>query len=214
MVLRCDQCPTWSNLRGAWFRGRWDQLCPALRVIVHLLLQGCGWPGPLGNLELEAPLGTSRVNGKRPTPCVLHLHLLPLTSALLPVHHTFLASNSAQSSWWAISRERGAGHWLFLRGRAVMMSVIFASGLMMSHQPENPRALGPPFPPGSASASTPTSLWLPRQCSRPTFCVSHKEAGVRKATGFPHFSLEPVTPGGKGFIVVISFLPEGFHRAT
>ena len=34
------------------------------------------------------------------------------------------------------------------------------------------------------------------------------------ATGFPHFRLKPIKPGGRGFIVVISFLPEGFHRAT
>ena len=65
--------------------------------------------------ELEGPLGTSRVNGKCPTPRVLHVHLLLLTSAFLLVLPASLASSSAQSDCWAIKGERGVGYWLFLR---------------------------------------------------------------------------------------------------
>lgn len=154
--------PRGASYAGLCSRGHWGPAVPRPQGDCTPASPGMWAAWSTWEPELEAPLGTSRVNGKHPTPRVLHLHLLPLTSALLPVRHPFLASNSAQSSCWAIRGERGAGHWLFLRGKAVMMSVIIASGLMMSHQPENPRALGPPSPPGSASASTPHPALAPQ----------------------------------------------------
>ena len=154
--------------------------------------------------ELEAPLGTSWVNGKRPTPCILHLHLLPLTSALLPVHHPFLASNSAQSSCWAISGERGAGHWLFLRGRAVMMSVIFASGLMMSHQPENPRALGPLLLLAQPLPAPPPRFGSPDSALDPHSVSLTRKLGSGRPMDFPTSVLNPLRQEGK--VLLWSFL--------
>ena len=64
--------------------------------------------------ELEGPLGTSRVNGKHPSPRALHVHLL-LTSAFPRVLCPSLASSGAQSNCWAIRGESGVGCGLFPR---------------------------------------------------------------------------------------------------
>ena len=158
-----------------------DQLCPGVRAIVCPLYQGCEQPGPLGNLSRRViwePAGQMEsLHSQSSLPVSFHS----------PLHFSLSSTPPPQfpvtPCCWTI--KEGMGCWplaVSQRGRAVIMSVVVAAGLMMSHQPENPRAVGPPSPPGSASAcfSLPR---LPKQCSTAMFYLSHKGGGGQEGHG-------------------------------
>lgn len=155
---------------------------------------------PTWGPESEGHLGTSWSSGKPPLP-----EFFTSASFHSPLHFSLYCTPPPQfpvtPRRWAI--KKGKGCWplaVSQRGRAVITSVVVAAGLRI------PRAVGPPSP-----ASAPQTVLHSH-----VLLLSQRRRGVRKATGSLQFSLKPIHPGGRGFIIVSSppFLSsEGFHGA-
>lgn len=146
----------WSKLCGALFQGTLRTSCALASP-----LPGMRAARPTWEPELEGHLGTSWSNGRPPLP-----EFFTSPSFHSPLHFSLYCTPPPQfpvtPHYWAI--KKGKGCWplaVSQRGRAVIMSVVVATGLMMSHQPENPRAVRPPSPPASAPQTMLHSHVLP-----------------------------------------------------